>query len=830
MTSVRRGAEPLLQIADVMRAVRAGVFCFAVLAATGNAQGFLWPNTAQRVAAALKSNDPAARRRAAERLLELPDETARRLTRDALSDTDVEVRLEAAEAARELRLTGTGSAIVPWLSDRDGRIRLAATQLLEFDPDPTALAVLGRVLGDTDAAVRSGAARALGAAGPSAVLPLLGHLDDSDVRVRREVALALARLRDARAVVPLVSKIQDDRPAVRAAVARALGELGDKRAVGALVLALRDDDEGARIAALGALGRLADPASVPGIVAALDERASTGVTAAAYEALARIGSPESLNVLVTSLAGARVDQPNAARTALSIVGHAATAALKDCLAGRSAERADGCALALGDVGGPDAADAVVAAVRRAAIHPPAALTALAELADPSSVPTILEYLGNADASVRRMAIDALAATLDAANPDGRAAEPIISALERPGIGASERHALTRLLGCAGSPQAVRVLSPYASAGDDLDERLAAIDALAMLSPAGQDTVLLAALDDDEAAVRLAAGLALASSGSARALAPLMDRLARAAEQDRGAVALALGGPLARGASPSSVAGFLERTRGAARDALIEALARAPGRAGSQPLLRLAQTTPADRRKLAEALATHPEARGALFGLLRDGDPSVRANAVWALGQVGDASSLVHVTRALLDRDVAVAGNAAGALGLMARRLSLDVTAALCRSATDKRSYVRANSLAALRVAGVRCPDALVGRLLEDDRSELVRERAAALLRDVPLKDRAADRVALERCADEDPSGSVASACVALAETLPTGTSLLRVYVVPAGEAEPVAEVPFALVRADGLMRLGISDRRGEALEALAPRGIVSLAVPAALAK
>jgi HEAT repeat protein len=810
-----------------------GVVAFAVLTTSVDGGAFLWPNTAERLEAALKSPDPATRRRAARKLVELPDATARRLTRQALADADVEVRLEAAAAARELRLSGIAGSVVEWLSDRDRRIRLAATQLFELDPDPTSLGSLGRVLGDADAAVRSGAARALGASSPGAVLSLLGHLDDSDAGVRREVVLALARLRDPRAVVPLVSKIQDDRPLVRAAVARALGELGDPRAAGALVLALRDEDEPARIAALGALGRLADPSSVPGIVAVLDTRPSTGVTAAALEALARIGSPQSLNVLVSQLAGSRPEEVSPARSALALVGPKALGALKDCLGARSIERADGCALALGDIGGAEAADAVVTALRRAAVHPVPALAALAALADPSSLPTILEYLSNPDANVRRTAIDALGATLDPTHPDGRAAQPIIVGLERPGLSPSERHALTRLLGRTGSPRAVAVLSPHASGGDDLEQRLSAIEALGTLGPLGQDRVLLDALDDDEPAIRLAAGLALASSGSRTSVTPLMTRLARAAEQDRGAVALALAGPLSRSGDARGVAEFLVRSRGALRDALIEAVARAPNKAGSDPLLNLAHSTPPDRRKLAEALATHPEARKTLLGLLDDTDASVRANAVWSLAEAGDATDLARVIRALADRDVAVAGNAAAALGRLAQRLHADVGKALCQATADRRSYVRANVLAALRVAGKHCSDGVVRRLLHDDRSEVVRARAAALLRDVASADAAGqsgDRAALERCADEDPAGSVATQCVVRPVRLPSGAALLRVYVVPMGEAEPVAEAPFALVRADGLMRLGVTDRRGEVLEALAPNGVVSLAVPAALAR
>jgi hypothetical protein len=58
---------------------------------------------------------------------------------------------------------------------------------------------------------------------------------------------------------------------------------------------------------------------------------------------------------------------------------------------------------------------------------------------------------------------------------------------------------------------------------------------------------------------------------------------------------------------------------------------------------------------------------------------------------------------------------------------------------------------------------------------------------------------------------------------------LTVFVVPDGSTAPVARAPFALVLADGTLRLGISDRRGVLFEAQAPDGEVELAVPAALA-
>ena len=65
---------------------------------------------------------------------------------------------------------------------------------------------------------------------------------------------------------------------------------------------------------------------------------------------------------------------------------------------------------------------------------------------------------------------------------------------------------------------------------------------------------------------------------------------------------------------------------------------------------------------------------------------------------------------------------------------------------------------------------------------------------------------------------------------PDGSDDVAVYVVPDGRNAPLPRAPFALVRADGLLRLGLADRRGEIFEAGTPRGTIRLAVPAALAR
>jgi len=54
-----------------------------------------------------------------------------------------------------------------------------------------------------------------------------------------------------------------------------------------------------------------------------------------------------------------------------------------------------------------------------------------------------------------------------------------------------------------------------------------------------------------------------------------------------------------------------------------------------------------------------------------------------------------------------------------------------------------------------------------------------------------------------------------------------VVIIPAGQDAPGPAQPFALLRADGLVRLGVSDRRGQVFEVAAPRGALSLLEPSA---
>lgn len=858
---------------SVLRSVGAiALSCAGLVAHAPRAAAFVWPNVPERVARALSSADPSERRTAAQKLRDLPPELARPLVKKALSDADVEVRVQAAAAASQLKLEGSGDLVIPWLSETDSRLRLAACDVILAAPTARAVTALGRVLADQSPQVRLAAAHAMGASSsPDAVSPLLGHLDDNAPEVRGEVARALGRLGDARAVLPLVSKVQDSSAEVRRRVARALGELGDQRAVSALVLALTDASLDVRLEAVRALGKLASDEATVALTPLAQGLGTTdggpssssqapppssettlALRQAALAALGRIASPRAIDVLIEAL---EKDRPDALRMpahdALVQVGAKAIKPLLTYLAAASSPHgAAGAVLALGEIGDAKAVDPIVRGMQRGTIPLPAGLSALSTLGASDALPSVLELIDDPDPKVRAAAIRATGALLDPEKPDGRAVEPVRAAL-RASTDLDERVALVGLLGRTGAPRsesALLELARPAAAGataatKNLPLRRAALAALGSLGAGSPriDQALVAALDDEEGSVRADAAIALARVGSESVASDLLARLVTSAEQDRGALGIALSGVLSRCKSDDLARRVGAAVAGApdvARDALIEGLGRMPAKRASAELEAIAKGGVPDRRKVAEALGARADGAAALLALVKDVDPSVRAPAVWSLGKRGGAEAVPTVISLLADPDVTVAGNAAAALGRMAPRLGAKAKvegalgAPLCGAVTDARPYVRANALGALRLAALRCDRA--GSLLALDPSDTVRGAAADYLR--PLAD--ADPLAaklLSRCVADDTNAAVAERCDlrrrdAAAARPRAGSHDLGVFVVPDGRDLPVASSPFTLVLPDGLLRLGVADRRGEVFESAVPDGTVELGVPAALSQ
>jgi HEAT repeat protein len=815
------------------RRLRSGLFGLLLsLGGSASAAELIWPSAIAKVEGQLASDDVSERRHAAQGLVDLPRAVARRLLPELFSDPDVEVRLAVADAALAVRLRDAGKRVVLWLSHPDARVRQAAAEVLAVLPTPDAVPALGRVLSDPQAEVRAQAATALGnTAVPEASLLLLSQLDDPDPDVRAAVIRALEELGDARAVVPLIGRIQERRVPIRRQAAAALGTLGDRRAVRALIVTLADGDASVRAAAATALGKLRAEDAIWSLGAVLDQEMDETVQSAVLVALGRISTSAGADVLVRAMVR-RADLIPKARDALGVAGQAALPSLERCvLSPPSREAAEGCAAALGVIGGGDAQRLVEEALRRSAIGPVVALDALGRIGDRAALPVVLEYLSSARPAERRAAIDALGRLLDPAAGNGIAVEPLVLALSQARDARLERAALIALLGRTGSPRAIAELVPLAGASDEY-LRGVTLEALGTLGPAAEsDRVLLDALGSPSYPIRWTAAIALRRAGSAGAVAPLLQRIAGASSEQREAAAVALFGPLARTREPgvlSEVERLLASSSGPVRDALLEALGNVSAASGSGPLLRaLPGAGRATRAKIAEALAAHPEASAEVVQLTRDAEAPVRANAAWSLGQIGSvehAPVLLGLTR---DSSAPVAASAVAALGLLGERQELSLGSELCALLDDERGHVRANALTALRLSRKGCDEGDAVRwILAHDPIEEARIAAAALLQAAP--DDPAARDALARCARRDTSGQVALACSApLRPVRDTKTSSISVLVAASSEASANPRVPFALVRADGLLRAGWADRRGSVWEAHAPSGTLRLALPAA---
>jgi HEAT repeat protein len=848
------------------RSFRAHAATLALLALTvtaaPSASAFVWPNVPDQIARALQSGDVSERRLAAQRLRELPPEMAVKLVQLAMGDPDTDVRVLGAEAAIALKVAKAGDLVIPWLSENDPRLRLAACDTIRAAPTDHSVVALGRVLDDADMHVRVAAAAAMGASGlPDAVAPLLRHLDDTAPEARAEVARALGRIGDSRAVVPLIGKVQDSVSDVRKVVARALGDLGDPRSVSALMLALTDTSMEVRLSAVEALGKIRSDEATPAVTALLEVQdapdpnqysgyrgpqvtpATVGaseVRAAAIRALGRIGSETAVKALVGALGK---DDPGAAksavRDALVEAGKPAATALVTLLgASPSINAAAGAALVLGALKATEGQDPIVRGMQRGTVPLRQGLRALAALGSPTALPSVLEQIEDSDPAVRMEAIRTASSLLDPVHPDGRAVDPAREALKDAATPMDERIELVKMLGRTGAARAQDVLLPLAKA-KSMGLRLAVIEALGVLrvGSALTDAALLEAIDDEQPDVRQKAAMALARVGTGACAPKLLERLNVAAEQDRGALGVALSGALARAEGDKlaeKVAQSIGSAPDIARDALIEGLGRMPGAGASKALASIATGSVDDRRKVAEALGGHPEASAALVKMLADPDAGVRANAVWSLGAFAKKDTVAVLLPLMKDPDVAVAGNAAAVLGRIGARdnAAKDVTAPLCTATSDTRSYVRANALEALSLAGAACESRVADDLLVRDASEAVRLAAADYLGHAAgsgVPDADAAKRALARCTSEEKNATVAARC---AKPLPksSATDDLVVYVVPDTRAAPAARSPFTLVRPDGLLRMGVSDRRGEIYEREAPRGSVRLGVPPSLAR
>jgi HEAT repeat protein len=804
------------------------------------AQALVWPDVAARMERDLSSTDTGTRRAAVERLAKLPETMATPMALAALRDADDSVRIAAADAAIRLQVRDATQAVMSWLNAPNPRLRAKACEVTGKMPDSHAIAGLARALGDSDVAVRTAAADALGhQRSDEAVPPLLGRLDDQAPAVRVSAIQALARLHDGRAALPLSAKVQDSSVDVREAAILALGSLHDPRASPVLALALRDTNADVQRAALRALGRLRAADAVDTIAPfATDHSAAT--RSAAIRALGAIASPSAVRALVGML-GVGDDnvgplERSPVRDSLVDCGATAMGALAAVLdAPPNPPAAASAAWVLGALGAHDQAKTIVSSMRRGLLPVVAALHALAGAGTADEVAVLLEFVSSTSPTVRDQALSATAALLDPSRPDGRAVEPLAAALALPSTTPKEQARMARLLGRTGATRAGPLLANLVQAKNP-ELQIAAIDALGMLGPSGAENALLQAVDSPDPVVRLHAATSLALAGSACARDALLDRLEHGDEVDRESVLAALGGVLSRAADERAVArlaAWLPLAIGAERDAMIEAIGRAPLGSAVRVLGTLATSPdPADRRSATALLAAHRgsgDAQALVRARLVDEDMTVRAEAAWSMGTVGSMADIPRLSALALAPSTDLAANAVASMGRIVadneKGRTLDDAAehVLCSFVTDPRAEIRANALAGLARTRGRCNSGASERAaLIQDANENVRAAAA---RAVSRFTTQPDTTALEQCAESDPSWAIGHYCRAPGR-IPSKTQEVLAYIFPGNANSPQPRAAYCIVLADGTLRLGTADRRGALFDPVAPQGDVSLCRPA----
>ncbi|MDF2774494.1 MAG: peptidase BlaR1 [Geminicoccaceae bacterium] len=269
------------------------------------------------------------------------------------------------------------------------------------------------------------------------------------------------------------------------------------------------------------------------------------------------------------------------------------------------------------------------------------------------------------------------------SPNGDVATPAIrETTERTDTGAVEIEPVER----------VAIVAPPAGASTTSQEP-------APQQARGSDTAvpaLLSVVNDESAAVRLAAIQALGQQGDPRAI----DALVQALRNDTDA-----------------------RVREAAAEALgeIDSPRAVPGLVAALG----SEKVGAVRAKVAWALGEidDPRAVEALGAAVRDPEAQVRREVVWALGELEAPAAVPMLIPALRDSDAETRQRAAEALGHLE---SPDAIDALSAATKDAEAEVRKNAVAALGEIGDKRALAALSAAVRDAEVEVRREAISAI--------------------------------------------------------------------------------------------------------
>jgi HEAT repeat protein len=629
---------------------------------------------------------------------------------------------------------------------------------------------------------RAFAAELLGRVGNAKAVPALldtiqaTRAEDADVR---EIALrALARIKDPRAVVPLVEALRKSevwlapriadilgrhgeivvdpmigflnettRHPARAWAANILGELRAPRAFPVLVRALGDLDDEVRAKAAGALGRLGDRRAITYLLDTLLTDPAPFVRARIAGALGQFNEPEVIERLVRALGDPAWWVRMRSVEALEQIGPVAESPLLLALDDPDPEIRIRAAVALERLGVPAR---LISRIESGDLGQDT-LGTLTKFAVAGAREMLAEHLHHPSVNVRRAVIDAVRVAQRRDLGD----ELIECAQEDadPAVRASALEALHALGIRESVPAALDCLS-------DADPKVRA-QAMSLLGDlGGQDLadVIRPRSSDPQPLVRAAAARALGLVRARDATAEFTRLLRDPEPLVRAAAADGVAGANAKVAAPV-LSDLLGDTDPEVRLAVARALGVLGDTKAVQPMLRtFRDADPALRLTLIQSIARlDPAALEELIDLLLEAqDAPARIGVVETIGHLKSERSFHLLERLWHDEAPAVRVAVANVLSRFDAERAAPL---LAKGLSDPEALVRARAVDGLVRLSRNNSGGEIVKLLANDPSPLVRERAA--LATGIFRHAGAETAVLNACRSDQPLNVRAAAALAI---------------------------------------------------------------------
>jgi HEAT repeat protein len=469
-----------------------------------------------------------------------------------LSDPDENVRMAAAKdfSANSSRASGGATrAAIGALGDKNWRIRRKLVEGLSSQLTPEAAETLLKAVGEDhlDFGLLNSAVQILQNSSVDTTDTLIEFLHSPDSDLRVQAALMLGQQKNTAAVPELIRVLQDEGEDgnVRAHAIEALGEIGADEAVDALLSVVKKRDFFLTFAALMALKMIGAQGISDEIVPLL---ADTDLREAVAEALASVGDIEAVTPIVNLLNNGELPATQAAASLAAIkekYSESADDIVRDAV--RSSIDSNGTAALAQALGSPkrDLLSPVIAVAGW--ISNAALAERLARLMDnddlrddvvesmaaqgDAAIPYFAEHLRSGESDIQKAAARGLAQVASS-----EAVNELISALDDTETAPFAVEALGR----STDPAVTRTLISRLSETEDPKERAALVRILGKSSSDDCRARILAACDDPESTVRIAALEQLPRFNAEAAADRLKHALRDASPQVRAVAARVLG--------------------------------------------------------------------------------------------------------------------------------------------------------------------------------------------------------------------------------------------------------------------------------------------------